>query len=116
MTDGDQLMWILMGFDVSRPPQEFDAVERVADSTLPLTLDTFDPSVVQPFAFKVTVVVSALPPVSVRGGEKVSEPVMCEQVTPPVATVAEVGLELELQPVANAATKLSPSTDGTLNR
>ncbi len=59
----------------------------------PVTLETFDPLVVQVEAAIVTVTVSGLVPPFCRGGSNVIVPVP-EQVTLPVATVGSLGDEL----------------------
>jgi hypothetical protein len=106
--------------EVSRPVQEFVALEIVVDSAAPVTVGTFEPWVEHPAAVKAITVDSALPPLVVSGGENVSAPVMLEQVTSPLASVnvvvggAALGLELELHAVARVAT--TPSGTSRDNR
>src|ERR1035438_4488374 len=104
--------------EVSRPVQEFVALEIVVDSAAPVTVGTFEPLVEHPAAVKAITVDSALPPLVVSGGENVSAPVMLVQVTSPLASVSGVvggaALGLELHAVARVAT--TPSGTSRDNR
>lgn len=104
---GVQVTLTVREFVVSTRLQAFDGLEIVVVALPSVTLETLEPEVVHPTAVNLTAVESALLPVVVSGGENASPPVMSVQVTPPVATVPGDGPELELQPVANAATKAS---------
>lgn len=111
IVDGAHVRSTVSGLEVSRPAQALVELVIVADPVPPVTLATLEPLVVHPAACKATVVDSELPPFVVSGGEKVSDPVMVVQVTPPEATVTVVvggpalGLELDPHAVASAATR-----------
>jgi len=120
MVAGAQAMLIVRALDVISSAQEFEVLEIVADAVPPVTLETLDPLVVHPAALNATAVDSALPPLFVRGGVNVSEPVMPVHVTPPVASVRLVvvgpalGLVLEPHAVAIEANNPIATTSDNL--
>jgi hypothetical protein len=91
--------------ELSKPVQELVVLVIVADPEAPVTVETFDPCVAHPAALSVIAVDSALPPLVVSGGEKVNDPMMLVQTTPPVASVwaVVVGPALGLEPELHAA-------------
>jgi hypothetical protein len=111
---------MVRALDVISSAQEFEVLEIVADAVPPVTVETLDPLAVHPDELKAMAVDSALPPLFVRGGVNVSEPVMPVHVTPPVASVRLVvvglalGLVLDPHAVASAANNPIVTTSDNL--
>jgi len=96
------------GWGVSRLAQLSIALEMEAVPVPPVTVATWDPTVVQPDDVTVIDVVPGLFALLVSGGANDTVPVRVVQVTLPVATTTlgalEVGVVLELQAAVTAIT------------